>query len=90
MKNFRILFILLITCHFTVFTNSQTTKLAASEAACASTTAPTSIKSIKVTHSTKKPLKVTKQRRLKNYQSNHKINRKRKAITPDNVVATKE
>lgn len=91
MKNFSILFTLLITCSFTTFTNAQAAKtLSKANQHCGIEAIPTPIKTKTTIKPSKKSLATTKKRRLKSYQNNHKINRKRKAITLDHAIAAKE
>ncbi len=90
MKNFRIVFILLISCGVSVL-NAQTSNLQKiTKETCAQKNAICSTKSINPPTPPKKSLAVAKQRRLKSYQSNHKIARKRKTIIATNAIATRD
>ena len=91
MKKFRTLFTLLVFCCFAILTNAQTKNMQVTPSKqCASRTTIAPSKATTATPPVKKPLATTKQRRLKNYQSNHKIIRKRKSIKLENAIAAKE
>ena len=90
MKNFRIVFVLLITCSFSVL-NAQTSNVQKiTKETCAQKRAICSTKSINPPTPPNKSLATTKQRRLKSYQSNHKIARKRKTVAPTNSIAARD
>ncbi len=87
MKKIRIVFILLTTCNFSIL-NAQTANLQPIfNKICAQKMAICSTKSIHPKTPPKKSLAVTKQRRLKSYQSNHKIARKRKMVSSTKSIA---
>ena len=79
-------------CICTVFVNAQiaTNLPADTKEICTQKTAISSTKSINPQTPPKKSLIVTKQRRLKSYQSNHKIARKRKATVVKNMLSVNE
>ncbi len=91
MKNHRIVFILLLTCSFTMFLTAQTSNLQqTTNEICIQKFTITSAKSITLQTPPKKSLVVTKKRRLKSYRSNYKIAQKRKTVIAENVIAINE
>jgi len=91
-KNFRIFFIVTILCLFTLTVSAQTPRnqKVNSTQLCQSQEKPNDHKTIEEVSSSTPPLTATKQRRLKSYHSNHKINRKRKTITAEHPLAIKD
>lgn len=92
MKNFRTLLTLLVVCCFVKITNAQTKNIipSAPEQCTSKEMVATSKSTTTAPPLVKKSLAATKQRRLKNYQYNPRITRKRKTIKLENVIAVKE
>lgn len=92
MKNIRIIFSLFLFCTFSIIvtaqTNTNTADLCLVKGKKIEVVVKT--KTVKTENTPRKVVVSTKQRRLKSYQSNHKIARKRKATVPENTLAVSE
>lgn len=92
MKNFRYIFNTLTICTLTLSIQAQSIPIHSfsSTTLCATATKVIPSKKSNKNNLSQKSLVVTKQRRLKSYQHNHKIVRKRKITNPKDIHAVKD